>query len=383
MVPDPVCASCRGSFVEKMENPNDDPRVFAHEGDGHANDLGQNGMPPEFTPLFLGIQTLMDRGMMSNTPQSQRSTQNPQSFTFSINDPNGVRTIRLGGGAHPLGGEHDGDIPLPGPHDHRIPNMSTFIHSGPQTDHERPSIAGARMAQYLMAMLGNGGTRLGMPGNGRMGDYVFNQEALDQIITQMMENSNANRPVPATEELVENLPREVLLEKSPTLEKDCAVCKEQFKLETDDPDEQVVITLPCNHPFHEPCILPWLKSSGTCPVCRHALVPQPEHHSTPPRPDSGPEGGSGGSRNPTQNGPNQAGPSGLFQNFFSSFPGFDGNSSSNSNSSNGNNGSRSHNHHSRSSSSSRPPRRRSDPPYSSRENNNREHFPGSWVEELD
>ena len=58
------------------------------------------------------------------------------------------------------------------------------------------------------------------------------------------------------------------------LEHDCAVCKEQFSLGTEDPDEQIVITLPCNHPFHMPCILPWLRSSGTCPVCRyvHDLV---------------------------------------------------------------------------------------------------------------
>ena len=55
---------------------------------------------------------------------------------------------------------------------------------------------------------------------------------------------------------------------APLLEKDCAVCKEQFKLDTEDPDEQIIITLPCQHPFHEPCILPWLKNSGTCPVCR-------------------------------------------------------------------------------------------------------------------
>lgn len=55
---------------------------------------------------------------------------------------------------------------------------------------------------------------------------------------------------------------------APLLEKDCAVCKEQFQLGTEDPDEQVVVTLPCKHPFHEPCIMPWLKSSGTCPVCR-------------------------------------------------------------------------------------------------------------------
>jgi hypothetical protein len=47
------------------------------------------------------------------------------------------------------------------------------------------------------------------------------------------------------------------------------VCKEQFSLTTEDPDDQVIVTLPCKHPFHEGCIMPWLKSSGTCPVCRY------------------------------------------------------------------------------------------------------------------
>lgn len=102
-----------------------------------------------------------------------------------------------------------------------------------------------------------------------------------------MENSNAHRPVPATDEVMAKLPKEILeigcapvwcfycysraqsmYFTAATLEKDCAVCKEQFSLETEDPDEQVVVTLPCQHPFHEPCIMPWLKSSGTCPVCR-------------------------------------------------------------------------------------------------------------------
>lgn len=111
--------------------------------------------------------------------------------------------------------------------------------------------------------------------------------ALDQIITSMMENASSTRPVPATESIIDALPREVLelgctvlhklMSPSPCslnypvaskLDKDCAVCKEQFNVETEDPDEQVVVTLPCTHVFHEGCIIPWLKSSGTCPVCR-------------------------------------------------------------------------------------------------------------------
>lgn len=35
--------------------------------------------------------------------------------------------------------------------------------------------------------------------------------ALDEIITQLMENSNSGRPVPATDEIIAKLPRELLL----------------------------------------------------------------------------------------------------------------------------------------------------------------------------
>ncbi|KAF9567762.1 hypothetical protein CPC08DRAFT_518402 [Agrocybe pediades] len=316
MVPDPVCASCHGSFVEKMENAEDDPREFAHGIGPHADDAA--GMPPQgLDTILFTLQSLMDRGIRSPTQRAGSPL-----VTFEVRGPNVSRTVRLGGGV--AGPRPDSPHGAP-------PNMSTFLGGEPQglggtNGRERPDISGALMAQYLMALLGQrdvGMFGLG-PENGRMGDYVFNQEALDQIITQIMENSNAHRPVPAPEETIQKLPREVLEEGSRTLELDCAVCKEQFKIETEDPAEQIVVTLPCKHPFHEPCIVPWLKSSATCPVCRFALVPQPEHHAPPPRnPVPEPTGTStrprspnhdSGPSNPTT--PNRGAGGGLFMSIF-------------------------------------------------------------------
>lgn len=47
--------------------------------------------------------------------------------------------------------------------------------------------------------------------------------------------------------------------------KRCAVCLEDFERE-----ESVMLT-PCNHMFHQDCIVPWVKSNGQCPVCRFSI----------------------------------------------------------------------------------------------------------------
>jgi len=294
MVPDPVCASCHGSFVEKMENPTDDPREFHRQG---GRNVEEDDFPFGVESFMSVLQSMANHGA-SEARQTTEHRHNGARVTRTVEFRSGpTRTIRVS------------SPEAPGHENPDQPSMSEFLQRRPS---EGPGggIAGPLMARYLMALLGRDNlTDLFARGMGdelqpgRMGDYVFNQEALDQILTQLMEQSNSSRPVPATEEIMENLPREVLEVGSATLEKDCAVCKEQFKLGTEDPDEQVVVTLPCKHPFHEPCILPWLNSSGTCPVCRHALVPQPDHHGPPPRngngngrprsPSSGPEPGAG------------------------------------------------------------------------------------------
>ena len=45
----------------------------------------------------------------------------------------------------------------------------------------------------------------------------------------------------------------------------CTVCHDDFVAGI------TVVELPCLHCFHEDCILPWLETHNTCPVCRSEL----------------------------------------------------------------------------------------------------------------
>ncbi|CAB0031956.1 unnamed protein product [Trichogramma brassicae] len=48
----------------------------------------------------------------------------------------------------------------------------------------------------------------------------------------------------------------------------CSVCWDDFVV------NECVRQLPCQHHFHEPCIVPWLELHGTCPICRQSLGDQ-------------------------------------------------------------------------------------------------------------
>lgn len=48
--------------------------------------------------------------------------------------------------------------------------------------------------------------------------------------------------------------------------RNCAVCLEDFK------QGHVRKVLPCLHGFHQECIDKWLRSNGSCPICKHKLT---------------------------------------------------------------------------------------------------------------
>ncbi|KAH8656146.1 hypothetical protein BGZ60DRAFT_532463 [Tricladium varicosporioides] len=110
------------------------------------------------------------------------------------------------------------------------------------------------------------------PANARSGDAVYSQEALDQIISTLMEqHPTSNAPGPASPDAIASLPKKKLDEKmlGPEGKGECSVCMDDVHTG----DE--VVSLPCSHWFHETCAGAWLSEHNTCPICRKGIDSEP------------------------------------------------------------------------------------------------------------
>ncbi|KAJ7278087.1 hypothetical protein O6H91_Y229000 [Diphasiastrum complanatum] len=101
---------------------------------------------------------------------------------------------------------------------------------------------------------------------GNPGDYVDARE-FEQLLQQLAENDNSQRGAPpAAKSAVDGLPSVVIeqfhLNEGTAV---CAICKDAVLL------GEYAKQLPCLHLYHHDCILPWLNSRNSCPVCRYEL----------------------------------------------------------------------------------------------------------------
>ncbi|GAB7348954.1 hypothetical protein MBLNU459_g7944t1 [Dothideomycetes sp. NU459] len=162
------------------------------------------------------------------------------------------------------------------------------------------------------------------PANMQHGDAVYSQEALDRIITQLMEQNQAgNAPGPATADAIASLPQKSISESDlgENGKADCSICMDEVQL------GDKVTLLPCSHWFHGDCIKAWLGEHDTCPHCRQGIMPKdgpadasaPRAPEEPPRHDQHWGQGDGTQANPwavpespdrQQRRDNEAGPSG-------------------------------------------------------------------------
>ncbi|KAG2334496.1 hypothetical protein Bca52824_005676 [Brassica carinata] len=94
-------------------------------------------------------------------------------------------------------------------------------------------------------------------------DYIHTAE-YDLLFEQFAQAGITNlRFPPTSESVIKNLPVvQIDVEND-----DCAVCKDEMGIGS----EAVVLLLPCNHKYHGECIVPWLETRNTCPVCRYEL----------------------------------------------------------------------------------------------------------------
>lgn len=148
----------------------------------------------------------------------------------------------------------------------------------------------------------------GPAGRANLGDYATSENGFQDILEQLMQAAGPQGPLPASDIVIEGLPKLKFDEKTlaQSVYKDCPVCKDDFMVG----DE--VMRIPCAHIFHPDCLKPWLQVNGSCPVCRFSLVPQEPDQAPRPNDNATPSQSTTGAHTRAQGqGQQPAGPADL------------------------------------------------------------------------
>lgn len=87
-------------------------------------------------------------------------------------------------------------------------------------------------------------------------------DELDMLRSALANSENQEKNQPLTQLMKDRL-RNVKINVHMMCEQpSCPICSEEYT-----PDEEVV-KLPCAHLYHSNCVMPWLDSKKTCPICR-------------------------------------------------------------------------------------------------------------------
>lgn len=129
---------------------------------------------------------------------------------------------------------------------------------------------------------------------GNPGDYL-DAAGYEALLQNLAESDSGGRsgPPPASKDAIEAL--ETLEIKADCEALACAVCKDVVSV------GEMAKKLPCGHGYHGDCIIPWLGSRNSCPVCRYELPTDDPDYEEEKKKRAGPgatvastSGGSGG-----------------------------------------------------------------------------------------
>ncbi|KAM3174685.1 hypothetical protein ACTXT7_010036 [Hymenolepis weldensis] len=95
----------------------------------------------------------------------------------------------------------------------------------------------------------------------------FWPDTMSALIAQLLANGDLNNfgiggTPPATAADIAALPRRKLKQDDLKTYDVCSICLEKYKVN----DE--IMSLHCQHDFHQPCLATWLNQKGSCPICR-------------------------------------------------------------------------------------------------------------------
>eukprot|EP00252_Welwitschia_mirabilis_P026239 TRINITY_DN851_c0_g1_i2.p1 TRINITY_DN851_c0_g1~~TRINITY_DN851_c0_g1_i2.p1 ORF type:complete len:469 (+),score=91.04 TRINITY_DN851_c0_g1_i2:133-1539(+) len=97
------------------------------------------------------------------------------------------------------------------------------------------------------------------------GDYI-DARGFEHFLNDMVEPGHVRRGAPpAAASAIENLPLIIIDNSHADESPACAICKDSLE------DGNEANQLPCLHLYHPDCILPWLRTRNSCPICRYEL----------------------------------------------------------------------------------------------------------------
>ncbi|KAK2060992.1 hypothetical protein LY76DRAFT_391556 [Colletotrichum caudatum] len=241
-------------------NPNTRQPADANDGDqiirrfiDMVNDFGMGmpSRPPEETRP-PGIGGVLFGGQGNVRTYHRAGPGGTTSFTIAT----GPIHFHPGGGHSPVG---------PGSDPFQSIFSSVLAGAGPPQSEGMPGSGHGQRAPGGAPTLLHEILNMLNPANASHGDAVYTQEALDRIISQLMEqNPQNNSAPPATEDALSKLQRKKVDKEmlGPEGKTECTICIDDFN----EGDEATV--LPCKHWFHDQCVVMWLKEHNTCPICR-------------------------------------------------------------------------------------------------------------------
>ncbi|XP_027006569.1 E3 ubiquitin-protein ligase RNF126 [Tachysurus fulvidraco] len=251
-LPDYTCPRCDSGFIEELpeDQSTENPSTSTSSTSAQLRYPFENVDPHLFTfphpygQLALGI---LGEGFDLRTGMSSedmRDADNPREREMASRQRYGARQPR---------GRH-------------IPRRQGTRHEGvPTLEGIIQQLVNGIITPTAMPNMGMG--PWGMLHSNPM-DYAWGANGLDAIITQLLNQFENTGPPPADREMIKNLPTVQIAEEHVGAGLECPVCKEDYTV------GESVRQLPCNHLFHNDCIVPWLEQHDTCPVCRMSLSGQ-------------------------------------------------------------------------------------------------------------